>query len=108
MNRASTLSAGTATSRPRISISVSLCMTGSIATAAGNLRPTMSSRAWILFAAVSVIWGVPYLFIKIAIDGGASPLLVAWGRVAIGAALLLPIAWKMGYLGRAAGGARSR
>ncbi len=58
----------------------------------------MSRRAWILFASVSVIWGVPYLFIKIALDDGASPLLVAWGRVAIGAALLLPIAWKLGYL----------
>jgi drug/metabolite transporter (DMT)-like permease len=66
----------------------------------------MSSRAWILFAAVSVIWGVPYLFIKLAVDGGASPLLVAWGRVAIGAALLLPIAWKMGYLGELRGRAK--
>ena len=58
----------------------------------------MSRRAWILFASVSLIWGVPYLFIKVALDGGASPMLVAWGRVAIGAALLLPIAWKLGYL----------
>jgi drug/metabolite transporter (DMT)-like permease len=58
----------------------------------------MSRRAWILFASVSLIWGVPYLFIKVALDDGASPLLVAWGRVAIGAALLLPIAWKLGYL----------
>jgi drug/metabolite transporter (DMT)-like permease len=56
----------------------------------------MSARAWALFAAVSVIWGVPYLFIKIAIDGGAHPLLIAWGRVAIGAAVLVPIAWKLG------------
>jgi drug/metabolite transporter (DMT)-like permease len=58
----------------------------------------MSRRAWILFASVSLIWGVPYLFIKIALDDGASPMLVAWGRVAIGAALLLPIAWRLGYL----------
>jgi drug/metabolite transporter (DMT)-like permease len=58
----------------------------------------MSRRAWILFASVSLIWGVPYLFIKVALDGGASPMLVAWGRVAIGAALLLPIAWRLGYL----------
>jgi drug/metabolite transporter (DMT)-like permease len=58
----------------------------------------MSRRAWILFASVSLIWGVPYLFIKVALDDGASPMLVAWGRVAIGAALLLPIAWKLGYL----------
>jgi drug/metabolite transporter (DMT)-like permease len=58
----------------------------------------MSRRAWLLFCAVSLIWGVPYLFIKVALDDGASPMLVAWGRVAIGALLLLPIAWKLGYL----------
>ncbi|HYH62494.1 MAG TPA: DMT family transporter [Solirubrobacterales bacterium] len=58
----------------------------------------MSRRALILFACVSLLWGVPYLFIEIAVEGGASPLLVGWGRVAIGAAILLPIAWKLGYL----------
>jgi drug/metabolite transporter (DMT)-like permease len=58
----------------------------------------MSRRATIFFACVALLWGVPYLFIEIAVDGGASPLLVGWGRVAIGAAILLPIAWKLGYL----------
>jgi drug/metabolite transporter (DMT)-like permease len=52
----------------------------------------VSARAWAAFAGVSVLWGIPYLFIKIAVDGGAHPLLVAWGRVTIGAAVLLPIA----------------
>ena len=28
----------------------------------------MSARGWALFAAVSVIWGMPYLFIRIAVD----------------------------------------
>ena len=45
-----------------------------------------------------MLWGVPYLFIEIAVEGGASPLLVGWGRVAIGAAILMPIAWKLDYL----------
>lgn len=58
----------------------------------------MSRLAWIAFACVSLLWGVPYLFIEIAVEGGASPLLVAWGRVAVGAAVLLPIAWRLGYL----------
>lgn len=58
----------------------------------------MSRNAWIAFGCVSVLWGVPYLFTEVAIDGGASPLLLAWGRVTIGAAILLPIAWKLGYL----------
>jgi drug/metabolite transporter (DMT)-like permease len=52
----------------------------------------VSARAWALFAAMSLIWGVPYLFIKIAVDDGVPPLFVAWSRVALGAALLLPLA----------------
>jgi drug/metabolite transporter (DMT)-like permease len=58
----------------------------------------MSPRAWALFAAMSLIWGVPYLFIKIAVDDGVPPLFVAWSRVALGAALLLPIARRAGAL----------
>jgi drug/metabolite transporter (DMT)-like permease len=58
----------------------------------------MSARGWALFAAVSVIWGVPYLFIKIAVDDGLSPGFVAWSRVALAALVLLPVAWKAGAL----------
>jgi drug/metabolite transporter (DMT)-like permease len=52
----------------------------------------MSRRAWVLFAAISVIWGVPYLFIKVAVDGGVSPFFLAWARVAMAAAILLAVA----------------
>jgi len=58
----------------------------------------MSARAWGLFAAMSVIWGIPYLFIKIAVDDGVPPIFVAWSRVALGAAVLLPIAAHAGAL----------
>lgn len=51
----------------------------------------MSRRGWWLFAAMSLIWGVPYLLIKVAVGGVAPPVLVL-ARVSIGAALLLPIA----------------
>jgi drug/metabolite transporter (DMT)-like permease len=57
----------------------------------------VSARAWALFAAVSVIWGMPYLFIKIAVDE-ISPSLVAWSRLTIAAAVLLPLAWRLGAL----------
>lgn len=57
----------------------------------------MSARAWALFATVSVIWGMPYLFIKIAVDE-MSPSVVAWSRLALAAAVLLPVAWKLGAL----------
>jgi drug/metabolite transporter (DMT)-like permease len=43
----------------------------------------------VLFAAMSVIWGVPYLLIKVAV-GELSPVVVVFGRCVIGAALLLP------------------
>ena len=52
----------------------------------------MSRRAWVLFASISLIWGVPYLFIKIAVDGGISPFFLAWVRVALAAAILYAVA----------------
>jgi drug/metabolite transporter (DMT)-like permease len=58
----------------------------------------VSARAWACFAAVSVLWGMPYLFIKLAVDDGMPPGFVAWGRLAIGAVVLLPIAWRAGLL----------
>jgi drug/metabolite transporter (DMT)-like permease len=58
----------------------------------------MPPRGWILFAAISVVWGVPYLFIKLAVDDGLSPGFVAWSRVALAALILLPIAVRNGAL----------
>ena len=49
----------------------------------------MSRRGWALFVAMSVIWGVPYLLIKVAV-GDFSPVVVVFLRCVIGAALLLP------------------
>jgi drug/metabolite transporter (DMT)-like permease len=58
----------------------------------------MSPRAWSLFAAVSTLWGIPYLFIKIAVDGGVTPAVLAWGRVALAAVVLLALARRSGSL----------
>ena len=57
----------------------------------------MTPRGWALFGAVSVVWGVPYLFIKLAVED-LSPGFVAWSRVAMAALILLPIAWRAGAL----------
>lgn len=51
----------------------------------------MSRRGWVMFAAMSVIWGVPYLLIKIA-DGGVGVPVLVLTRVSVGALLLLPLA----------------
>src|SRR5829696_1979284 len=63
-----------------------------------GVRGPMSARAWLLFGAVSVVWGVPYFFIKVAVDAGVPPGFVAWSRVALGALLLVPAAWRRGAL----------
>lgn len=57
----------------------------------------MSRRGWALFLAMSVIWGVPYLLIKVAVDE-VSPVVVVFVRCAIGAALLLPWTIRSGGL----------
>ncbi len=57
----------------------------------------MSARAWTLFAAVSVLWGIPYLFIKLAVED-LSPVMVAWGRIMVALAVLLPYAIHKGAL----------
>ena len=50
--------------------------------------------------------GVPYFFIKVAVDDGRPARFVAWSRVALGATILLPPAWRRGVW-RAAAGRRS-
>jgi drug/metabolite transporter (DMT)-like permease len=59
----------------------------------------VTRRAWAAFAAASIIWGVPYLFIKIAVDHGVTAPDLAWGRVTLGAVVLLAVAWRAGTLG---------
>ena len=51
----------------------------------------MTKRGWVLFLALGLIWGMPYLLIRIAV-GSIDPLVVAFGRTLIGALLLLPVA----------------
>ena len=58
----------------------------------------MSRRAWLAFAVMSVVWGVPYLLIRIAVRHGVTPGLLAFGRVALAAVVLLVLAWRAGTL----------
>ena len=48
----------------------------------------IGQRGWILFGLMGVIWGVPYLFIKVAVEH-LSPPVVVFGRTAIAAVPLL-------------------
>jgi len=60
----------------------------------------MSRRGWILFIFLGVLWGMPYLLIKVAVDS-VDPLIVAGSRTLIGALLLLPVALHRNALGAA-------
>ena len=51
----------------------------------------MTRRGWLLFIALGVLWGMPYLLIRIAVET-IDPLVVAGSRTLIGALLLLPVA----------------
>lgn len=51
----------------------------------------MSRRALALFVAMSLIWGIPYLFIRIAV-AEVSPAVLVFARTGIAAAILLPLA----------------
>ncbi len=57
----------------------------------------MPRRALLLIALVSVLWGIPYLFIAVALDD-LSPAWVAFARTALAALVLLPIAIRSGAL----------
>ena len=63
-----------------------------------DIAGPMSRRGWLYFAAMSTIWGVPYLLIKIAVNGGAPPLGVAWARVTLAAGVLLALAGRADVL----------
>jgi drug/metabolite transporter (DMT)-like permease len=58
----------------------------------------MSARAWTAFAVVSTLWGIPYLFIKIAVDDGMPPIFLAWARVTMAAIVLLVLSHRAGVL----------
>ena len=57
----------------------------------------MSGRAWIAFISLGLIWGVPYFFIKLAVQE-MSPYVVACSRLLLASAILLPIAARRGAL----------
>lgn len=50
----------------------------------------MTRRGAVMFIALSVIWGTPYLLIKVAVED-LSPPVVVFGRLAVALIILLPI-----------------
>lgn len=57
----------------------------------------MSRKGWLLFAALCFMWGIPYLFIRVAVRDFSPPSVVML-RTAPAALLLLPLALRKGYV----------
>ncbi len=57
----------------------------------------MSRRALLMFGSLCVIWGIPYLLIRVAVRE-LSPAFLVFARTAVGALLLLPLAARRGEL----------
>lgn len=57
----------------------------------------MSRTAWVLFAAMSLLWGLPYLLIKVAV-AELDPTFLVFVRLVIAALVLLPVAAARGAL----------
>ncbi len=55
----------------------------------------MTARGWFLFSLMGVVWGIPYLLIKVAVED-LSPSMVVFTRCALGALILLPFAMRQG------------
>lgn len=59
----------------------------------------MTGRAWALFVAMSLLWGLPYLLIKVAVTE-LDPSFVVFVRLALASIVLLPIAVATGAFKR--------
>jgi len=57
----------------------------------------VTKRGWVLFIALGIIWGIPYLLIKVAVSD-LSPVTLVFLRTGIAALLLLPLAAARGSL----------
>ena len=51
----------------------------------------MSRKNWGLFLLTGLLWGIPYLLMKVAVRD-LSPVVIVFGRVLIGSLILIPIA----------------
>lgn len=62
-----------------------------------NAQGGFTRRGWLLFGAMALLWGVPYLLISVAVES-YSPAAIVAGRTLLAALLLLPFALRTGAL----------
>ena len=57
----------------------------------------MTKRGWLLFSAMAMIWGIPYLLIRVAVKQ-LEPPVVVFGRTSLAAVVLLVLAGRAGAI----------
>ena len=57
----------------------------------------VTRRGWVLFAAMAVIWGIPYFLIRVAVKS-LEPAVVVFGRTSLAAIVLLVLAGRTGAI----------
>ena len=57
----------------------------------------MTKRGWVLFAAMAVIWGIPYFMIRVAVKE-LEPPVVVFGRTSLAAVVLVVMAMRAGAI----------
>lgn len=60
----------------------------------------MTKKSWLLFISVGILWGIPYLLIRVAVRD-LSPAVVVFSRLVIGALILVPLAIRQKTFGLA-------
>lgn len=55
----------------------------------------MTSRQLAAFAFLAVAWGSSFLFIRVLVTHGLTPVGVSFSRTSLGLAVLLPLAWRL-------------
>ncbi|MDT4963058.1 MAG: hypothetical protein QOF87_2705 [Pseudonocardiales bacterium] len=58
----------------------------------------MTRKSWLIFAAMCIIWGIPYLLIRVAVRN-VTPGTLVFARTAIGGLILLPLVLRAGGFG---------
>jgi drug/metabolite transporter (DMT)-like permease len=57
----------------------------------------VTKRGWVLFAAMAMIWGIPYFLIRVAVKQ-LEPAVVVFGRTSLAAVVLLVVARRSGAI----------
>lgn len=59
----------------------------------------VTGRSWALLVLLASVWGASYMLIKVGVEDDLPPAAIVFGRTALAALVLLPLAAALGALG---------